>query len=226
MKTIAFVPIKMNNERLPGKNIKKFSNGRPLISYILETLKLVEGLDGIYVYCSDPEIKRFLPDGVRYLKRDPYLDLSTTSFNEVLTSFAEEVAADIYVLTHATAPFIKKESFQKGIEAVKSGEYDSALAVRKMQEFLWIDGRPFNFRPEEIPRTQDLKPFYMETCGMYIYTSDLIKTEKRRVGDRTYLVSVTKIEACDINDSEDFIFADALRTLGENDLEKYTGETE
>ena len=114
MKTVAFVPIKMNNERLPGKNIKKFSNGRPLISYILETLKLVKGLDGIYVYCSDFEIKRFLPDGVHYLKRDKYLDLSTTSFNEVLISFARAITADIYVLAHATAPFIKKESFQKG----------------------------------------------------------------------------------------------------------------
>ena len=88
MKTIAFVPIKMNNERLPGKNIKKFSNGRPLISYILETLKLVEGLDEIYVYCSDPEIKKYLPDGVRYLKRDTYLDLSNMGFKEFPTPLA------------------------------------------------------------------------------------------------------------------------------------------
>ena len=218
MKIIAFVPIKMNNERLPGKNTKKFSNGRPLISYILETLKLVEGLDGIYVYCSDPEIKKFLPEGIYYLRRDTYLDLSSTSFNEVLTSFAEEIAADIYVLAHATAPFIKKENFEKGIEAVKSGKYDSALAVRKMQEFLWVDDHPFNFSPEQIPRTQDLKPFYIETCGMYIYTSDLIKKEKRRVGDMPYLIPVSKIEACDINDPEDFIFADAVKMFGEKQI--------
>ncbi len=218
MKIIAFVPVKMNNERLPGKNTKKFSNGRPLISYILETLKLVEGLDGIYVYCSDPEIKKFLPEGIYYLQRDTYLDLSSTSFNEVLTSFAEEIAADIYVLAHATAPFIKKENFEKGIEAVKSGKYDSALAVRKMQEFLWVDDHPLNFSPEQILRTQDLKPFYIETCGMYIYTSDLIKKEKRRVGDMPYLIPVSKIEACDINDPEDFIFADAVKMFGEKQI--------
>ena len=218
MKIIAFVPVKMNNERLPGKNTKKFSNGRPLISYILETLKLVEGLDGIYVYCSDPEIKKFFPEGIYYLQRDTYLDLSSTSFNEVLTSFAEEIAADIYVLAHATAPFIKKENFEKGIEAVKSGKYDSALAVRKMQEFLWVDDHPLNFSPEQILRTQDLKPFYIETCGMYIYTSDLIKKEKRRVGDMPYLIPVSKIEACDINDPEDFIFADAVKMFGEKQI--------
>lgn len=214
MRIVAFVPIKMNNERLPGKNTKKFSNGKPLISYILNTLLNVEGLDKIYVYCSNPEIKSYLPDGVEFLKRSAYLDLSTTSFNEVLTSFAEDVDADVYVLTHATAPFIGKESFEKGIAAVESGEYDSALAVEKLQEFFWKNNEPFNYDPLCIPRTQDLEPFYKETCGMYIYTADLIKKEKRRVGHTPYLVEVSKIEACDINNEEDFVFADALAFLG------------
>lgn len=210
MKTIAFVPIKMNNERLPGKNTKKLSNGKPLISYILNTLLTVDNIDEIYVYCSNKDIKRYLPDGVKFLQRSTRLDSSTISFNEVLTSFADDVDADIYVLTHATAPFITKESFEKGIAAVKSGKYDSALSVEKLQEFLWKDGKPFNYNPINIPRTQDLQPYYMETCGMYIYTADLIKKEKRRVGNSPYLVEVSKIEACDINNPEDFIVADAL----------------
>lgn len=35
-----------------------------------------------------------------------------------------------------TAPFQTSETIDKGIIAVKSGEYDSAIAVRKMQEFI------------------------------------------------------------------------------------------
>ena len=30
MKTVAFVPIKLNNQRTPGKNIKKFDDGSSL----------------------------------------------------------------------------------------------------------------------------------------------------------------------------------------------------
>ena len=56
MKIVAFVPIKMNNERLPGKNTKSFDNGEPLIYYILDTLRKVNELDEIYVYCSSEEI--------------------------------------------------------------------------------------------------------------------------------------------------------------------------
>ncbi len=209
-RTVAFVPIKLNNERLPGKNTRSFTNGKPLITYILETLSKVSNIDEIYVYCSDEAICEFLPKKVKFLKREKYLDLSTTSFNEVLTTFAELVPADIYILTHATAPFISADSFKKGIEAVASKEYDSALSVEKMQEFMWKDGTPYNYQPDAIPRTQDLEPFYIETCGMYIYTRDLILDERRRVGHKPYLVEVSKIEASDINNPEDFDLADAV----------------
>lgn len=214
MKVVAFVPIKMNNERLPGKNIRLFSNGKPLINYILDTLESIEKIDEVYVYCSDEKIQEYLEGykRIKYLRRDKYLDLSTTSFNEVLTSFSEKISADVYILTHATAPFIRKESFLKGLEAISSGKYDSALTVEKLQEFLWKDGKPYNYDPKNIPRTQDLTPYYIETCGMYIYINSLIKEKKRRIGDKPYLIEVDKIEACDINTLDDFNIADAIAT--------------
>lgn len=210
MKTVAFVPIKLNNERLPGKNIKPFTNGKPLVHYIFQTLMSVKEIDEIYVYCSSEEIVKYVPSGVIFLKRDPYLDLSTTSFNEVLITFAEKVDADVYILTHATAPFISADSFKKGILAVKSGNYDSALSVEKMQEFMWKNNKPFNYDPVRIPRTQDLEPFFIETCGMYIYTKAVISEKHRRIGDNPYLVEVDKVESTDINNPEDFLLADAI----------------
>ncbi len=209
MKTVAFVPIKLNSERLPHKNIKPFTNGEPLIHYILHTLLNVQNIDEIYVYCSSEEIIPYLPRKVIFLKRDPYFDLSTTPFNEVLSSFAKKIYADVYVLTHATAPFLKKESLEIGVNKVKSGKYDSALTVTKMQEFLWKDGRPFNYDVCNIPRTQDLEKYYIETCGLYVYTRNLI-LHNRRVGEKPFLIEVSKLEAIDINESDDFIVADSI----------------
>ena len=210
MKVVAFVPIKLNNERCPNKNILPFDNGEPLISYILNTLKTVSNVDETYVYCSDESICDYIPEGIKFLKRDPYLDLSTTSFNEVLTTFADIVDADVYVLTHATAPFISKESIEAGVDAIVNNGHDSALAVTKLQEFVWKDGKPFNYDVNHIPRTQDLEPLYTETCGLFVYTKDLIKNKKRRIGDNPYLVEVSKVEACDINTKEDFVIANAI----------------
>lgn len=41
MKVVAFVPIKLNSQRLPGKNIMPL-NGRPTCDYIFETIANVD----------------------------------------------------------------------------------------------------------------------------------------------------------------------------------------
>ncbi len=209
-KTIAVVPMKLNNRRLPQKNTKSFTNGKPLCFYILSTLLKVKGIDEVYVYCSNPDIKNFIPDGVKYLKRSELLDQDSTKMNEVLNSFAKDVYADIYVMTHTTAPFVKAESIEKGIEAVKSGKYDSAFAAKKIQDFLWKDGKPFNYELNNIPRTQDLPPLYEETSGFYIYKNCIMTEFNRRIGNNPYIVEVGEIESVDIDEPEDFEIADAI----------------
>lgn len=210
MKTVAIVPMKLNNERLPQKNTKNFLNGKPLCHYILTTLLSIEEIDEVYVYCSDSTIIEFLPDGVKYLKRSKNLDLNTTKMNEVLISFAKNIAADIYVMTHVTAPFISAASIVKGLQAVKNMEYDSAFAVKKTQNFLWENNSPLNYDLNNIPRTQDIKPIYEETSGFYIYESSIISKLGRRIGNNPYLHEINKIESIDIDDIEDFEIADAI----------------
>jgi CMP-N-acetylneuraminic acid synthetase len=211
MRIVAVVPMKLNNVRLQQKNTKCFKHGHPLCWYILSTLLKSEFIDDIFVYCSNEDIKKYIPDGVRYLKRDSSLDLDTTKMNEVLQKFSQEVEADIYVMTHATAPFVSIESVNKGIIAVKDEGYDSAFAVKKLQDFIWKDGKPFNYKLNEIPRTQDLEPLYVETSGFYIYKKNVIQGSGRRIGDNPCLIEVNEIESCDIDEYEDFMIADAIQ---------------
>lgn len=207
MKIVAIVPMKLNNRRLPQKNTKRFTNGKPLCSYILSTLLEIDKIDEVYVYCSNPEIKEFIPNKVKFLQRSESLDKDTTSMTEVLTCFTKEVPADIYVMTHTTAPFISKESIQKGLESVVSGKYDSSFAAKKLQDFLWMEGKPFNYTLDNIPRTQDLQPIYEETSGFYIYTHDVMTELHRRIGENPFIVEIGEI---DIDEAEDFIIADAV----------------
>lgn len=210
MKIVAIVPMKLNNSRLPQKNTKPFTNGKPLCYYILSTLLKVKDIDEIYVYCSNPDIQELLPEGVKFLKRSVLLDSDTTKMNEVLQCFAKEVYADIYVLTHTTAPFVSVEAFEKGLNAVKSQEYDSAFTAKKLQDFLWNEGNPFNYELNNIPRTQDLPILYEETSGFYIYENEVMTKLNRRIGNRPYIVEIGEIESIDIDEPEDFKIADAV----------------
>lgn len=210
MKTIAVIPMKLNNERLPHKNTKMFTNGKPLCSYIFNTLSRVKNIDEIFVYCSDESIISYLPENIKFLKRSTNLDNNNSTMNDVLNAFIKDIDADIYVLAHATAPFVKATTFEKCINLVKSNNYDSAFSVKKVQEFLWKDGKPINYELENIPRTQDLPNIYRETCGFYIFKKEIIKKYNRRIGNNPYLCEVDDIEATDIDDQFDFDIANYL----------------
>lgn len=210
MKVVAVVPMKLNNRRFPQKNTKSFTNGKPLCHYILSTLLKIERIDEVYVYCSNPDIQAFIPGGVKYLKRSEMLDMDTTKMNEVLCCFSKDVPSDVYVMTHTTAPFISAKSINIGLNHVISGGYDSSFAAKKLQDFLWKDGKPFNYDLDKIPRTQDLSPFYEETSGFYIYKQEVMTRLNRRIGNKPYIVEVGEIESIDIDESEDFLIADAI----------------
>ncbi|MEY8337957.1 acylneuraminate cytidylyltransferase family protein [Lachnospiraceae bacterium 62-35] len=210
MKIVALVPIKMNNQRTPGKNTKRFDDGTPLIQCILRTLLSCTAIDEVYVYCSKEKIQEYLLPGTYYLKRNPKYDTAEADVLEMVRDFALQVEADIYIWAHATAPFISLTNLNTGINALKSGEFDSAVAVQKLQSFLWKDGQPANYSLDNIPRTQDLTPLFVETCGLYIFQKDLIINEKRRIGKKPFMLEVSEIEATDIDLPEDFEIANAI----------------
>ncbi len=209
MKTVAIMPIKLNNERLPEKNVMMLG-GKPLLCHALDRLLLIGRLDGIYVYCSEESVCKYLPPGVSFLKRPRILDEPTSNFNQIFESFMGQVEADIYIYAHATAPFVAVETMKECLGEVMDGRHDSAFCARKIQDFLWKDGKPLNFDPCNLPRSQDLDPIYEETSGIYVFTRECYLKNKRRIGLNPYIKEVTFKESVDINEKEDFELAEKL----------------
>lgn len=209
MKIIAIMPIKLHNERCPGKNTRILGT-KPLLQWELDSLKATGLCDSINVFCSSEEVVPFIPEGVNFVKRPEYLDLPTSNFTQIFEAFMEEYDADIYVYAHATAPYITIETMKQCIEAVKSGKYDSAFCAVKIQNYLWQDGEPLNFDASNLPRTQDLKPIYQETSGVYAYTKEAFLKYHRRIGKKPFIKEVSFKEAVDIDNPEDFDLAEAL----------------
>lgn len=209
MITVAIMPIKLKNERCPGKNTRMLGN-KPLLQYELDNLKKTGLCDSICVYCSSEDVVPYLPDGVEFKKRSEHLDLPTSNFSQIFSAFMSENDADIYVYAHATAPFITVQTMCQCIEAVRSGRYDSAFCALKLQDYLWKNGEPLNFDAANLPRTQDLDPIYQETSGVYVFTKDVFEKYHRRIGVRPFIKEVSLKEAVDIDNPEDFLLAEAL----------------
>ncbi len=206
MKVVAFVPIRLNSKRVVGKNLKLLG-GKPLLQHILETLTKTTTIDEVYVYCSREEIKPYLPEGVNFLKRSETLDRDETLGKEIYEAFIKEVDADVYILAHTTSPFIKAATIDNAVKQVTEGGHDSAFSAQKVQTFCWYNGKPLNYDLKEIPRTQTIEPVYFETSAFYIFRKELWTEQRQRIGNNPYIAITDPIEGVDIDNPEDFEFA-------------------
>lgn len=213
MKIVAFVPIRLNSKRVPGKNLRML-NGKPLMNYIFETLTEVKYINDVYCFCSDESVRTLLPQGIKFLKRDESLDSDSTLGKDIYESFIRQVDADVYVLCHATSPFIKGDTISNAIRKVVDENFDSSFSAEKMQTFAWYDGKPLNYDLKLIPRTQDIEPVFIETSAFFIFKRTVWTGLHQRIGNHPYIAVVDKLEGIDIDWPEDFVFAEkVLQTL-------------
>lgn len=215
MKRVAFVPIRLNSQRVVGKNLRDLG-GRPMMTYLLGSLAAASNIDEVYVYCSNREVEQYLPEGVKFLLRDKQLDSDTTIGAEIYEAFTAEIDADIYILAHATSPFIHTSTIEQAVAAVESGEYDSAFSAERIQTFTWWQGKPLNYALDNIPRTQDLEPIYVETSAFFIFQRNIWKQQHRRIGNKPYVAVTDRIESIDIDNPDDFTLAEAIVAAGLN----------
>ncbi len=206
MKVVAFVPIKLNSQRLPQKNILPLGK-HALCWYIFDSLGKVKQIDDIYVFCSDESIKEYIPDNVKFLKRDPRLDGDTVKGAEIYSDFIKTVDADVYVLAHATSPFIASESLDNAVSKVLSGENDSAFSAQRIQTFAWYKGKPINYELTDVPRTQDLEPVWIETSAFFVFKKEVFTEMGRRIGEFPYVQEVCGRETIDIDTNDDYELA-------------------
>lgn len=206
MKVVALVPIKLNSQRLPHKNILPIA-GYPLCWHICNSLLNIEKIDEVYVYCSDEEVKQYLPKGTLYKKREKWLDGDLVKGFDIYREFIEEVDADIYVLAHTTSPFIKASSIENALSYILSGKNDSAFSAERVQTFAWYKGEPINYSVNDVPRTQDMEPVWVETSAFYMFKKEIFTVHNRRIGFRPYIQEVSGIEAIDIDERKDYEIA-------------------
>ena len=98
MKLVAFVPIKLNSQRLPNKMFLPLGD-KIICQHIFDTLLNVKNkinipLD-IYCFCSNEQIKQYLPDNIQFLKRDSSLDSNETKGINIYKSFVNKIDADL-----------------------------------------------------------------------------------------------------------------------------------
>jgi len=66
-------------------------------------------------------------------------------------------------------------------------------------------------------QTQEVRPLFVETSGFYVFKKDDYLRTNTRIGKRPYVVTLNKKEAIDIDEPEDFKFAQGMLKIDFNE---------
>ncbi len=207
----AIIPVKKNSTRLPNKNILPFGDSNLLVHKIRQ-LKAVEEVRTIVVSTDSEEmIQMAKNEGVQaYLRPEKFANESLPIAG-FLVYLSEVLEGDHFMWSCVTSPLVDTPLYSKAIqlyfEKLKEG-YDSLVTVSPFQHYLMDEKGPFNFsRGWEHPNSQKLSKLYLFTNGIQLTPHEKYREWGDRIGQKPYLMQVSKAEAVDIDDIYDYEFA-------------------
>lgn len=213
LKIVALLPIKLNSERVPGKNFKILGL-KPLYKWILDKLISINLIDNIIINTDAIEkFNNINSSKVIVRKRKKKICGDDVSMNLVIEDDLMSNDGDIFFMTHATNPFLKKKTIINSIKAFKKklNLVDSFFSVTKYQSRFYDEYcKPINHDPKKLIKTQDLKIWYEENSSFYIFTKTSFKSNKSRIGIRPFPYITEKLESLDIDTIDDWKMAEAI----------------
>lgn len=207
---IISIPIKANSQRVPKKNFKELG-GRPLFEIMIDKA-LKSDADAVFVNTDSEAVKIKAKEmGAIVIDRPSFLSGDDINGNDLLLYDSKKVEAQIYIQLFVTAPFLKIETINKSIKLLKNKlSLDSVFTVNKLYSWFWFNGKPVNYNPSVLPRSQDATPIIKETTGLYAIRKKALEECRCRIGKNPFMLEIDEIEGKDIDTLIDFKEAENL----------------
>jgi CMP-N-acetylneuraminic acid synthetase len=209
----ALVPMKAHSERVPGKNIKDLCK-KPAFFWIIESLEKCKYIDEIIINTDSGDIAQLARkfELVTILERPDHLLGDHVGIQPLIEYDLANSQGEFYLQTHSTNPLVSPQTLEKAIEAFfAQKKHDALFSVTPIQSrFYWKDGKAINHDPDNLIRTQDLDPVYEENSCFYIFSKQTNKKTRNRLGKTPMMHPIHPLEAVDIDNMEDFYWAEFL----------------
>jgi len=211
MKAVSLIPARGGSKGIPRKNIKNL-NGKPLISYVINSSLMSKYIEETYVSTEDEEIAGISKDfGAKIINRPSNLATDSASSEEVLLHFAEKIDFDVLVFLQCTSPLTKEVDIDGALDLFFTKKYDSVLSVCQDNGgflcggFLWDEsGKSYNYDYKNRPRRQDMKKLYRENGAIYVIDRENLLKSKSRLTGKIGLYEMPRERSFEIDEPEDF----------------------
>lgn len=216
MKTIAIIPARGGSKRLPDKNILLLGD-IPLIAHSILYAQSNAVIDEVYVSTDNQNIKEIaLKFGAKVIDRPENISGDFEPTISALKHVLESIETDVenVILLQPTNPLRPENLLKDAFDLYQQGIYNSLFTVsRNYQKFGKIINNkfvPFNYEVGQ--RSQDLEPLFFENGLLYITKAKLI-LENIIISQDAFPLEIDHIFTnVDIDDQDDFNYAEYLFT--------------
>ena len=159
MKIIGMIPARIGSKRVKNKNLRLINN-KPLISYVIETVKKTNIFDDIYLnsdsYIFDKIAKKY---SINFYKRKDILGSDKATNDQFTLDFLENIHCDILIQILPTSPFITKKEIESFYKYMIKQKLNTLISVEEKQIACLYKSKPINFKTlSPNPPSQNMIP--------------------------------------------------------------------
>lgn len=222
MNGLVIIPARGGSKGVPGKNLKLL-NGKPLLSYPIETAKACKSINRIIVSTDDEEIAAYaISQGAEVIKRPPELSQDDSLVIDAIRYTLRELKkegyeADVVLLLEATSPIRSVENIEEAIEIIRAGKADTVTTITETDTSpgrLWSadnnDLQPYIAGSNPFLPRQKQPVAYRLTGQIYAFTPAGIERDlssNRIIYGKIYPIITDGSTALDIDTELDFLIA-------------------
>ena len=214
-KILIIIPARGGSKGIPRKNIRSL-NGKPLISYVINTSLNLTGFEvDCYVSSDDDEILTLSSKfGAKTIQRSSNLSDDKTTLDPVIYNAFLEIqkienkSYDLVITIQPTSPLLSSKSLSSAIQHLLDNSFDTIISGVYDSHLSWLkkDEKFFPNYKERVNR-QYLPEIYKET-GSFVITKAEFVRENSRFGKNIAIYPLNKKEAIDVDTYEDWNLCD------------------
>jgi CMP-N,N'-diacetyllegionaminic acid synthase len=212
------IPARIGSQRVKLKNIRLI-NGKPLISYIIESAIKANIFDEIYIN-SDSDIFKEIAKkyNISFYKRPDIFATNTASNDDFVNDFLSKINCNYLIQLLPTSPFISPLEINQFVEKMINDNYNTLVSVLDVQIECMYKNTPINFDlMKHTPPSQTLEPIKAYACGIMgwkktNYIENMEKYDCAYHGGKGKIgyFPLKGFSTVDIDNEEDFILAEAI----------------
>ncbi|MDD5492624.1 MAG: acylneuraminate cytidylyltransferase family protein [bacterium] len=223
---LAIIPARGGSKRLPGKNIKTFA-GKPLITRTIEAALSVPAIDVLMVSTDDKNIARIAKSGGAKVPLLRPHNLATDRAKSVDVIFHaldwykknEGKTFDLVLLLQPTSPLREAKDIKKALALFKKKKAGAVVSVCETEHHPWWsnilppDHNMGEFLNPALQNraSQELPVFYRLNGAIYLANTAYLRKHNGFMGKQTYALIMDHSSSVDIDDLNDFKYAEFLK---------------